>query len=213
MNEKSRTLLIISSAIAFLWAMLNLCGICYIYFKYIRGLKIKQKFVHYFYASAGVLMCLIMMKALVTVPFVLTKEQHDTLHKQVWFLIPIKLINIIDVSIGYSVVAAMFKIAVSIQLVNMKITIQERQRKKCKFYTFCFVMTIIFFLQSVTISIYNYIENTELRYVSKTISFVWFASLSIVYWFTMRMLITELRVIDPVRELEDFSAERRKLTG
>ena len=82
MTEKSSlTLLIISSAIAFLWAMLNLCGICYIYFKYVRGLKIQQKFVHFFYASAGVLMCLIMMKALATVPLGLTKEQHDILHK------------------------------------------------------------------------------------------------------------------------------------
>ena len=74
-------------------------------------------------------------------------------------------------------------------------------------------MTVIFFLQSITISIYGYIKKEEHKYVGETISLVWFASLAIVYWLTMRMLITELREIDPVRELEDFSAERRKLTG
>ena len=76
MTEKSSlTLLIISSAIAFLWAMLNLCGICYIYFKYIRGLKIRQKFVHFFYALAAVLMCLVMMKAMYTIDIVITTER------------------------------------------------------------------------------------------------------------------------------------------
>ena len=74
-------------------------------------------------------------------------------------------------------------------------------------------MTVIFFLQSITISIYGYIKKEEHKYVGETISLVWFASLAIVYWLTMRMLITELKEIDPVRELEDFSAEKRKLTG
>ena len=72
MPDNSRLLLGIFSAIAFLWAMLNLCGICYIYCKYIRGLKIQQKFVHFFYALAAVLMCLVMMKAMYTIATVVT---------------------------------------------------------------------------------------------------------------------------------------------
>ena len=122
MTEKIRTFLGIFSAIAFLWAMLNLFGIFYIYFKYIRGLKIRQKFVHFFYALAAVLMCLVMMKAMYTIPFVIA-EEHPILREQGWYIMIIRMINITDISIGFSVVAAMFKIAVSIQFVNMKITI------------------------------------------------------------------------------------------
>ena len=74
-------------------------------------------------------------------------------------------------------------------------------------------MTVIFFLQAVALFLYNHVHDDELVLVPKMFSFSWFASLAIVYWLTMRMLITELKEIDPVRELEDFSAERRKLTG
>ena len=74
-------------------------------------------------------------------------------------------------------------------------------------------MTVIFFLQTAALFLYNHVHDDELTLVPKMFSFSWFGSLAIVYWLTMRMLITELKGIDPVRELEDFSAERRKLTG
>ena len=59
------------------------------------------------------------------------------------------VIKCVDILLGYSVVAAMYKIAASIQFVNMKITIEQRQKKKCKFYTFCAIMTSAVFLQSL----------------------------------------------------------------
>ena len=74
-------------------------------------------------------------------------------------------------------------------------------------------MTTIFFLQTVAIFTFNYIEGDEIKWAPKIFSCIWFGSLAIVYWLTMRCLITELKEIDPVKELEDFSAERRKLTG
>ena len=57
-------LLEIFSALTFIWSTLNLCVIFYIYFRFIQPLKIRQKFVHFFYALASVLMILVMIKAM-----------------------------------------------------------------------------------------------------------------------------------------------------
>lgn len=57
-------LLEIFNALTFTWATLNLCVIFYIYCKFIRPLNIRQKFVHFFYALASVLMILVMIKAM-----------------------------------------------------------------------------------------------------------------------------------------------------
>ena len=59
------------------------------------------------------------------------------------------VIKCVDILLGYSVVAAMYKITASIQFVNLKISIDQRQKKKCKFYTFCAVMTSLVFLQTL----------------------------------------------------------------
>ena len=74
-------------------------------------------------------------------------------------------------------------------------------------------MIAIYFLQTVAVFIFNRLEGDEIRWAPKIFSCIWFGSLAIVYWSIMRMLVCELKAIDPVRELEDFSAERRKLTG
>ena len=74
-------------------------------------------------------------------------------------------------------------------------------------------MTAIYFLQTVAVFIFNRLEGDEIKWAPKIFSCIWFGSLAIVYWSIMQMLVCELKAIDPVRELEDFSAERRKLTG
>ena len=74
-------------------------------------------------------------------------------------------------------------------------------------------MTAIYFLQTVAVFIFNRLEGDEIKWAPKIFSYIWFGSLAIVYWSIMQMLVCELKAIDPVRELEDFSAERRKLTG
>ena len=46
------------------WALINLGCILFIYFRFIRPLRINQRFVHFFYALAGLLMCIVMTKAI-----------------------------------------------------------------------------------------------------------------------------------------------------
>ena len=140
----------IFSAITFIWATLNLCVIFYIYFKFIQPLKIRQKFVHFFYALASVLMGLVMVKAMYMFSEVMVDAKTVTdLPTREIMLMFTSVIKCVDILLGYSVVAAMYKIAASIQFVNMKITIEQRQKKKCKFYTFCAIMTSAVFLQSL----------------------------------------------------------------
>ena len=143
-------LLVIASALTFIWSTLNLCVIFYIYLRFIRPLKIRQKFVHFFYALASVLMALVMVKAIYMFGEVMINEEtaSDLPTRQV-MLIFTSVIKCIDILLGYSVVAAMYKITASIQFVNMKITIEQRQKKKCKFYAFCAVMTSSVFLQTL----------------------------------------------------------------
>ena len=68
-------LLEMASALTFIWSTLNLCVIFYIYLRFIRPLKIRQKFVHFFYALASVLMILVMVKAMYIFSEVMVDEE------------------------------------------------------------------------------------------------------------------------------------------
>ena len=95
-------------------------------------------------------MILVMVKAMYMISEVMVNEaMASNLPTREVMLMLTSVIKCVDILLGYSVVAAMYKIAASIQFVNLKITIDQRQKKKCKFYTFCALMTSSVFLQSL----------------------------------------------------------------
>ena len=139
-----RPLLTVFGVIGLLLLVLNLFAIIYIVTNYIYKLKIKSKFVILFYSLALILTFLMMGQFAWNI---FRKDYPSIDVDGPNYLTPNNvlesLIKVASTALGFSIVATMYKIGVSMQCVLGEITVEQKRRRKVCFYWFCITCTVL----------------------------------------------------------------------
>ena len=197
-------IVLVSICLCFVLLCLDLLAMCYIFIRYILRLKIRSRVVILFYLFAfltTVFRCIQTISNLTTVNRKIMDVTYDDTKNME--RISASIANLFTICMGLIIVATMYKIAVSIQMLLQEVTQSERSKRKNKFYAW--LLVILAFVIAEFIAVYA-IPSVDI-YAVYLVNIFNFAGLSVLFTLVLAFLLSKL---DKMQE-GGLTSERSKI--
>ena len=197
--------MLISICVSLVLLCLNLLVMCYIFVRYILRLKIKSRLVILFYVFAFLttaFRCIQTVSVMDTVNHKIMDINYiqtieDTEH------VSENLANVFTVCMGLIIVATMYKIAISIQMLLLQVTKDERVKRKTRFYIF--LVVVLCFVIAEFVLVYA-LPDLNI-YSTYLINIFNYASMSVLFTLVMTFLLSKLDKMNG----DELNSERKTM--
>ena len=198
-------IVLVSICVDLVLLSLNLLAMCYIFVRYIVRLKIRSRLVIFFYVFAFLataFRCIQTIAVLTTV----NKKIMDVSYKQTGTdteHISESFANIFTMCMGLIIVASMYKIAVSIQMLLQEVSQCEREARKNRFYYWLLLVLGLVVAEYIVVYSVSSLDISTIYLVNV----LTYAGMSVLLTLVMTWLLSKL---DKMQE-GGLNSERKKI--